>query len=348
MAAETTLEGSDITIGTTGGITIDAGKLGEAGVVAESADINAANGVVHVIDAVLVPDFIANSLGTVLEPAIFDPNGSFTTLLAAVETAELYDALANPDAMLTVFAPTNTAFEAFIAANEDIADAAALLASDALDEILLYHVLGAKVLSSAIPAEGEAPVYLSTLSPGPDDATGEGTALSLKAGPGFELNGGVAINTEAADIERNNGVVHVIEGVLTPPTVVDLAVQDGRFTALVQALQDAGLVETLQGEGPFTVFAPTDDAFSALASVPTGDALTNVLLYHVASGNVTGGDLASGDNTVTTLLEADDNDFVLNGTSLDVTANNSTGQVIITDIQGTNGVIHVVNAVLIP
>ncbi len=348
MDAEETLEGSEIMISATDGITIDAGKLGEAGVVAESADINAANGVVHVIDAVLVPDFIANSLGTVLEPAIFDANGSFTTLLAAVETAGLYDALADPAAMLTVFAPTNAAFEAFIEGNDDIEDAAALLASDALGDILLYHVLGSKVMSSAIPGEGEAPAYLSTLSSGPADATEDPTFLSLKAGAGFELNGGVAINTEAVDIERDNGVVHVIEGVLVPPTIVDLAAQDGRFTALVQALTDAELVETLQEEGPFTVFAPVDDAFNALDAVPTGDALTNVLLYHVASGNVTSGDLAAGDNTVTTLLEADDNDFVLNGTSLAVTANGSSGSVIITDIQGTNGVIHVVDAVLIP
>ncbi len=348
MAAEKTLEGSDIAITTTDGVTIDAGKLGEAKVVSGSADINAVNGVVHVIDAVLVPDFIANALGTVLEPAIFDPNGSFTTLLAAVETADLYDALTNPDAMLTVFAPTNAAFDAFIAANDDIADAAALLASPSLSNILLYHVLGTKVMSSDIPADGAAPAYLSTLSPGPEDASGDATTLSLKAGPGLELNGSVAINAEAADIERGNGVVHVIEGVLTPPTIVDLAAQDGRFTALVQALQDAELVETLQSKGAFTVFVPTDEAFDKLESVPTGDALTNVLLYHVASGNVTSGDLQAGDNTITTLTGAEDKDFVLNGQSLEITANNSMAKVIITDIQGTNGVIHVVDGVLLP
>ena len=131
-------------------------------------------------------------------------------------------------------------------------------------------------------------------------------------------------------------------------TIVDIAVADGRFTTLVTALQAANLVETLQGEGPFTVFAPTDEAF---AKLPAGaldglladpEALTNVLLYHVVSGKVMAAD-------------------VVNLTSADTVANQPVSimvegdvvkvgdaQVIITDIEASNGVIHVIDTVLLP
>ena len=131
-------------------------------------------------------------------------------------------------------------------------------------------------------------------------------------------------------------------------TIVDVAVADGRFTTLVAALQAADLVETLQGDGPFTVFAPTDDAFGALPEgtipallddVPT---LTNILLYHVVSGKVLAADVANLTGANTVLNEAVsvrvmDGSVYINGS-----------QVIITDIETSNGVIHVIDAVLLP
>jgi len=131
-------------------------------------------------------------------------------------------------------------------------------------------------------------------------------------------------------------------------TIVDIAVEDGRFTTLVTALQAADLVDTLSGEGPFTVFAPTDDAFaklpdgtleSLLADTP---ALTDVLLYHVVNGNVMAAD-------VVTLNSAD----TVLGESVDITVDGDVvkvndSQVIITDIEGSNGVIHVIDTVLLP
>lgn len=131
-------------------------------------------------------------------------------------------------------------------------------------------------------------------------------------------------------------------------TVVDIAVADGRFTTLVTALQAADLVDTLSGEGPFTVFAPTDDAFAALpagtldsllADIP---ALTDVLLYHVVSGNVLAADVVTLTSADTVLgqpvaIKVEDGNVFVNDS-----------QVIITDIQGSNGVIHVIDAVLIP
>jgi len=133
------------------------------------------------------------------------------------------------------------------------------------------------------------------------------------------------------------------------PNIVEIAVADGRFQTLVAAVTAADLVDTLQGEGPFTVFAPTDDAFAALpdgtveallADIP---ALTDILLYHVVGGEVMA-------ETVVTLESA----TTVQGSDVSITVNddgvflNDTVQVIITDIQASNGVIHVIDSVLIP
>ncbi len=131
-------------------------------------------------------------------------------------------------------------------------------------------------------------------------------------------------------------------------TIVDIAVEEGRFTTLVTALTEAELVETLQGDGSFTVFAPTDEAFAALpegtieallADIPT---LTDILLYHVVAGKVMAADVVELDaaNTVQgqdVAISTDMGKVMVNG-----------AQVIITDIEASNGVIHVVDSVLLP
>ena len=132
------------------------------------------------------------------------------------------------------------------------------------------------------------------------------------------------------------------------PTIVDIAVEDGRFTTLVAALQAADLVETLQGDGPFTVFAPTDDAFGLLpegtvaALLEDIPALTDILLYHVVDGKVMAADVVELESA-TTLLGQDVSIRVEDG---NVFINDS--QVIIADIEASNGVIHVIDAVLLP
>ncbi len=133
-------------------------------------------------------------------------------------------------------------------------------------------------------------------------------------------------------------------------TIVDIAVADGRFTTLVAALQAAELVDTLSGEGPFTVFAPTDDAFAALPdgtldtllADPSGD-LTNILLYHVVSGAVMAETVVTLDSADTVFGEAVSIEVVDSGVVLNGSVN-----VIITDIEASNGVIHVIDAVLLP
>jgi uncharacterized surface protein with fasciclin (FAS1) repeats len=152
------------------------------------------------------------------------------------------------------------------------------------------------------------------------------------------------------DIEAANGVIHVIDAVILPETrdIVDVAVEDGRFTTLVAAVQAAGLEEALRGEGPLTVFAPTDDAFAALPEgtveallddIPT---LTDILLYHVVDGKVMSMDVVKLSEAATLLgenvsISVEDGSVFIND-----------AQVILADIETSNGVIHVIDAVLLP
>jgi uncharacterized surface protein with fasciclin (FAS1) repeats len=162
------------------------------------------------------------------------------------------------------------------------------------------------------------------------------------------------------DIEASNGVIHVIDSVLLPPSdetameamdIVDTAVADGRFTTLVAAVQAAELVDTLKGEGPFTVFAPTDEAFAALPAgtldsllLPENQQqLTDILLYHVVPGRVMASDV-TGLSSASTVLGQDVTVTVQDG---NVFLNDNV-QIIITDIETSNGVIHVLDAVLLP
>jgi len=183
---------------------------------------------------------------------------------------------------------------------------------------------------------------------------GESAMIKLDMGSVY-INDAKVVLT---DIETSNGVIHVIDTVLLPPAdqldIVDTAVADGRFTTLVAAVTAAGLVDTLKGEGPFTVFAPTDDAF---AKLPAGtvenllkqenlEALTNILLYHVVPGNVMAADVVQLDGQMV--------DTAQEGQQVMITVKdgkvylNDTVQVIITDIETSNGVIHVIDTVLLP
>ncbi|GIV77041.1 MAG: hypothetical protein KatS3mg050_1435 [Litorilinea sp.] len=184
--------------------------------------------------------------------------GNFTTLAAALEAAGLVETLKG-EGPFTVFAPTD---EAFAALPEGTVESLLADPSGALTEVLLYHVVSGKVMASdvvgldgqQVETVGGAPITVSV---------SDGTVM---------INDATVI---AADVEASNGVIHVIDKVLLPPTeeampeetgpemadIVDTAVAAGNFTTLVTALQAAGLVDTLKGEGPFTVFAPTDEAF---------------------------------------------------------------------------------------
>ena len=208
---------------------------------------------------------------------------------------------------------------------------------DLLTSILTHHVAGGSV-------------YSTDLSDGMMVTTLNGTELMVT----IDDNGVMIDNAmvTVADIAADNGVVHVIDAVLIPEnepyTVVDIIVDSENHTTLETAVVAAGLVETLSGEGPFTVFAPTDDAFNALpegtldAVLADMDLLTSILTHHVAGGSVYSTDLSDG-MMVTTL----------NGTELMVTIDDNgvmidNAMVTVADIAADNGVVHVIDAVLIP
>jgi uncharacterized surface protein with fasciclin (FAS1) repeats len=258
------------------------------------------------------------------------------TLEAAVIAAELADDLSGPGPF-TVFAPTDAAFAALPSGTIET-----LLAdpTGTLSQILLYHVAGAGVLST-------------TLSDGQTITTLLGENITVTIG----MNG-VMINNAmvtVADIVADNGVVHVIDAVLLPPspqpttTVVDVIVNSDVHNTLEAAVVAAGLVETLSGTGPFTVFAPTDAAFAALPAGtvetlladPTG-ALTQILLYHVVGAQALSTDLTNGQTVVT--LQEQTVTVTINADGVFI--NNA--QVTVADIVTDNGVIHVIDAVLVP
>jgi len=302
-------------------------------------DVNASNGVIHVIDAVLVPGQSSadgsaggsgssgsdsgsgsgsngsdsgsganggtdsgsgsngnsdsnsnsntdtqggesNSLSNIVDTAV--AAGSFNLLAAALQATGLDSVLADESSHFTVFAPTDAAFEAL---GQDTINA--LLAdTDTLKEILLYHVIGGTSV--------DAKTAVSLAGTKITAANGQEFALSLNDGNLFVNLSQVT----ATDVFASNGVIHVIDTVLTPPapisasgSVVDVAVADGRFNTLVAALQATSLDAVLADHGGvFTVFAPTDDAFALLGddtiTALLGDlpTLSNILLTHVISG----------------------------------------------------------------
>jgi len=259
-------------------------------------------------------------------------DGRFNTLVAAVQAADLVDTLKS-EGPFTVFAPTDDAFNKLPAGTVE----GLLNDIPTLTNILLYHVVPGKVMAEDV-------VNLTSAT----TASGEAVTISV-------MDGKVMINDAQViitDIEASNGVIHVVDTVILPPEemkdIVDIAVEDGRFNTLVAAVQAADLVDTLKSEGPFTVFAPTDDAFNKLPAgtveallndIPT---LTNILLYHVVPGKVMAADVV-GLTSADTVLGQSVDISVMDGK---VMINDS--QVVITDIEASNGVIHVIDAVLLP
>lgn len=259
--------------------------------------------------------------------------GSFNTLAAALQAADLVDALQG-DGPFTVFAPTDEAFAALPAGTLE-----KLLKpenKDLLQTILLHHVVSGQINSAAVVQTSGA----MSLA---------GQRLTVEVGEGVVVDGSNVVKT---DIACSNGIIHVIDQVIIPSTddLVATAVNAGSFKTLAAALEAAGLVAALQGDGPFTVFAPTDEAF---AKLPKGavenllkpenkDKLTAVLTYHVVPGRIYAKD-AVGAEAAATLqgqmvrISIKDGQLMANG-----------AKIVATDVEATNGVIHVIDSVLLP
>jgi len=263
-----------------------------------------------------------------------ESNDNFSILSQALTKANLANVL-NGSGNFTVFAPDNDAFNALFKqlGVNGIAD----LSAETLAPILLYHVLGEEKKASMLSTG-----YYATLSPA------QGNYLSIY----FSTSSGVTVDKDSkvlkTDVDVKNGVIHVIDKVLLPPTVVDQATYNGNFSILVQAVVKAGLAETLSGPGPFTIFAPTDAAFQALftqlgvsgISDLTAAQLIPILKYHVVSGNIRSTQLIAG--SVATL------NGNINITLSPAPAINGNTNIVATDVQASNGVIHVIDKVLLP
>jgi len=300
----------------------------------------------------LLAQMIAPSISTPKVSAAEDiatiaaQDGRFTTLTTALQVSGLADVLRGPGPF-TVFAPTDDAFSKLPAGT------VASLLNDTgccgkLQNVLLYHVVPGEVKAADV-------VKLSSAT------TAQGSDVKVSVwGGGVRINDARVLIT---DIVAANGVVHVIDSVLLPPAaapanvvpqaedIATIAAQDGRFTTLTTALQVSGLADVLRGPGPFTVFAPTDDAFSKLPAGTVASLLNdtgccgrlqNVLLYHVVPGEVKAADVVKLSSATT----AQGSDVKVSVWGGGVRINDA--RVLITDIVAANGVVHVIDSVLLP
>jgi len=253
--------------------------------------------------------------------------GDFSTLITAAKAAGLVDTLKS-EGPLTVFAPTDEAFAKLPKATIE-----ALLADpDRLGAILKHHVVIGRVMAADVVQLKSATTVL-------------GQSVTIDASSGVKVGGANVVRT---DIEASNGVIHVIDTVLLPKNdVIEIARSAGSFKTLLAALEAAELTGVLRGDGPFTVFAPTDQAFDKLpegtvASLLKDTAkLKSILTYHVVSGKVMAADVVQ-------LSEAK----TLSGKSVNIDASSgvkvNTASVVQTDVLAENGVIHVIDEVLLP
>ncbi|MRI00357.1 fasciclin [Kriegella sp. EG-1] len=364
----TTVQGEDVIINIDGSVFIADATDVNAEVI--SADIETSNGVVHVINKVLIPQSVLDALVTeaelnnIVEIAVATDDLSLLVGALQQANAGLVDVLSGTGPF-TVFAPTN---EAFVALLDSLGDDYNGLADFDTDEekallvkILTYHVVGN---AAALSTDLSAGQMIATLQ-------GEEVTINLDGGVYIEDATDMKATVVTADVMASNGVVHVIDKVLLPqevldalqPNIVSLAQSVDDLSLLVDALiqADAGLIEVLSSEGPFTVFAPTNEAFGNLLEV-LGDEynsladfdtenekaiLAKILTYHVVSGaKVLSTELTDGQKIETVqganvTISIHDNVFISDATV-------SMATVTMADVTASNGVVHIIDKVLLP
>lgn len=358
--AATDLAGSmvDMANGDKVAVTVDNGTLFINMSEVIVTDVQASNGVIHVIDTVLTPptdasDAMENEPMNIVETA--SAAGSFNILSQALVATGLVETLSDSEATFTVFAPTDDAFAKLPEGTIDT-----LLANpDALSDILLYHVISDAVVDSvtATSLAGQTATM----------ANGDTVAISLSDG-NLQINNATVTS---ADVVASNGIIHVIDSVLLPPTedeeettdtpvqpesptgtILDVAAGNPDFSILAAAVQAAGLDGALGHAGDtYTVFAPTNAAFEALgqdtidALLADPETLRDILLLHVLPGRVV--DAQTALTLVGYDIQAGNGDILVisqDGDSLSINGSN----IVATDIQAVNGVIHVIDKVILP
>jgi uncharacterized surface protein with fasciclin (FAS1) repeats len=276
--------------------------------------------------------------------AIVSSDPDYSLLKIALKKTDLTGTLDKPGTF-TVFAPDNKAFAA-----AGFPDASAVNGApvDVLKSILLYHVIGSTIKAGDIPVADNTAV--TTLN-------GKDVYVTKKDGK-VSVNGA---NVVKADILASNGVIHAIDKVLVPPSgnIVEVAQGNPNFTYLVAAVLRASQGATnvaalLTGDGPLTVFAPTNQAFIN-AGFPTiesinaadPDALTTILAYHVIAARVFSSNLVDG-STPATVNGETVTISLSGGAKVKGKSNSSASNIVITDLVATNGVVHVIDQVLLP
>jgi len=342
-----TLETGSFTINLGDNVTITDENGRTATIIA--TNIQANNGVIHALDTVLLPENDAIEIETNTIADFVAGNENYSSLLAALEKTGLTSTFSGTDEY-TVFAPDNAAFTAFLNDN-------GFNSLDEVPEALLTQVLLNHVQPGTIMAADLSTGYIPGLAVW--GASEEPLSMYINTEDGVTINGVSSVTT--ADVEADNGVIHAVDAVIGLPDVTTFATADPNFDVLVQALtreESFTFVETLmmsEDPAPFTVFAPTNDAFVALLDELGVDSLADidaatleaVLNYHVVAGaNVRSGDL-SDDMMVETLQGGE---FTVNlGDNVVITDERErTATVIAADVQATNGVIHALDTVLLP
>ncbi|MCU0648031.1 MAG: fasciclin domain-containing protein [Gemmatimonadaceae bacterium] len=313
----TTAEGSTLTIRITGTTVTVNGRT------VRTPDVRASNGVVHLIDGVITEGLDAAQRATITP--------ELSTLVSALTTAGLASAVAVPGP-ITVFAPVNSAFAALPA--DQIERLLAPANRALLTKVLTYHVVAGRALSTGL-TNGQRVVTLS------------GDTLTVSTQGGVRINNA---RVTTADIITSNGVVHLLDGVLTENLdIVDVATLRG-FSTLVGAVQTAGLTTALRANSTagLTVFAPTNAAFTALGNAVPSDptALSNILRLHVIGARALAASLSNGQRLTT--LQGATLTVNIAGTAVSLTGPSNTVRVTATDVPARNGVIHVIDAVILP
>ena len=309
------------------------------------ADIDASNGVIHIVDAVVPIPTVTNAISY---------NSNLSTLVSALGDTDL-DGIAADLGGATILAPTNDAFQALLDGDDnlnsltDIPDAS---------NVLSNHIIGSPISSEVLTSVGNA--YTTTLAQVDTDNDDDFLSIYYNTTNGVTFNG--ISNVSMADIVTSNGIIHIVDAVITLPTVTTFVAADPTFSTLLAALTDltpntdfAGILSRTDDDNnddvdpPFTVFAPTDTGFTDFDATIGEDAIANILLGHVISGNyILSGDLEDGDvstlnGDISIAIDDTSGDAMVQGNS-----NNDGISIISVDIKAINGVIHAIDGVILP
>lgn len=302
-------------------------------------------------DDEVTPDPTPAGMNTIAE--IATDNGNFTILLDALTRTDLAETMSDPSQTYTVFAPTDEAFVDLLdeLGLDNLDDVEAALGTEGLKNVLLYHVLGAEVTSDMVSTG-----YVSTLG---TNSSMDALSLYANTASGVMINDRATVST--ADVMASNGVIHIIDKVILPLTIYELLSINDDYATLTAALGIAdGELDALLSDasnGPFTLLAPNETAFadlltelmipdvtSLVAALGT-DGLSSVLTYHVVSGNINSDELPSG---LVQTVNGDNFSVNLSNEVVLTDTQERTSDVTVVDIQGTNGVIHAINTVILP